>query len=193
MKGWVFRSPVFWKVLFWGLIADWGSKALINYFIEPSRDSPRSISELAGKIYPYPPGHIAITHFEHWSDHWYDLSGLMLGIYNLIERIRRFHISMAYMASARMVGILLLISLESIGQQRPQVSLCVLLGFWIAASIGNTGEVWSYGHATDWIWIRFGRPYLVANIADLLILAAGALLVFRPRRKDVKQTADEPG
>jgi hypothetical protein len=33
MQNWVFLRPLFWKVLFWGLVVDWGSKGLINLLI----------------------------------------------------------------------------------------------------------------------------------------------------------------
>ena len=55
MKNWVFLSPVFWRVLRWGLILDCGSKLLINLLIEPISFSRGSLSELVGKVYTLTP------------------------------------------------------------------------------------------------------------------------------------------
>lgn len=176
MKYWALLSPVFWRVLGWVLIADWGSKALINLLIEPIRFPRGPLSELVGKVFPYPPGHVSIAHTEHWHEHWYDLDGGTLQVYNLIERATPFQVPMVSFFLVVSLGVPLLISLASLGQRRPQVMQSIALGFWLAALIGNKGEAWLSGHVTDWIWVRFGRFSVFTNLADVMLLAALVIL-----------------
>ena len=180
MRNWVFLKPLFWKVLFFGLVADWGSKLVISLFINPIQFPRPAISELAGKVYPFPPGLFSIAHYEHWRDNWYDLHGLFQHIYNLIERITLFEVSASafFLFLLLLLGIPFLLSLSSIRGQRPNIPLSISLGFWIAAILGNTGELWLNGHVTDWIWIRFGSLSVFTNLADLMAYVAMPLLIF---------------
>lgn len=177
---------MFWKVLRWGLIADWGSKMLINLLVEPIQLPRGPLSSLLGKVYPYPPGHFSIAHFEHWHEHWYDLDGVAKIAYNLIEKITPFEVPMVWFFLAVLLAVPLLISLSSIGRQNPQVRLSIGLGFYFAAGIGNKGEVWLFGHATDWIWIKFSSFSAFTNFADLMLLVALVTLSFGRKQKDAK-------
>ena len=146
----------------WGLIADWGSKGLANLLIEPSRGPIGPLSGLVGRVYPYPPGAVAITHFEHWREQWYHLGGPTLGLYDLVERITPFHVPMVYAFFTIALVVPVLVSLGSIRSPRPQIGLSVALGFWVAAAIGNKVEILLFGHATDWLWLSLAaRPRII--------------------------------
>jgi lipoprotein signal peptidase len=178
MRNWVFIRPLFWKILFFGLLADWGSKGLIDLFIEPIKNSRRPISEFEGMVYPFPPGRLSIAHAEHWHANWYDLSGFMLQIHKFADWIIPFEISMQMSGFAVLFGLPLLVSLYSIGKRRPQMALTLALAFWFIAALGNKGEIWLTGHATDWIWIRIGGLSRITNLADLAAYAGILLLLF---------------
>ena len=149
MRNWVFFRPLFGKVLFWGLVADWGSKGLINLLIDPTKFPRKPISQLEGLVYPYPPGHLSIAHTEHWHEHWYDLDGLTLQLHKFADWVTSFDVSMHWSGFAVLLGLPFLLSLSSIGKRRPQVALTLALAFWFVAALGNKGEVWLTGHATD--------------------------------------------
>ena len=60
MTNCVILTPVFRTVLLLGLIADLGSKWLVNLLAETHQAG----DQLQGKVWPYPPGHVSITHAE---------------------------------------------------------------------------------------------------------------------------------
>ena len=93
---------------------------------------------------------------------------------------------MVWFFLAVVLAVPLLISLSSIGSEHPQVRLAMGLGFWFAALIGNKGEVGLFGHATDWIWIKFSSFSVFTNIADLWLLVALLTLSFGREPKDAK-------
>ena len=156
--------------------------------MEPIQFPPGPLSELLGKVYPYPPSIISIAHAEHWHEHWYDLQGLFLYAYNLIQRVSPFDLPMVLFFLALALGVPLLFSLSSIRRRRPQVGLSVGLGLWFAVFMGNKVEVWLFGHVTDWIWFRFGSYFsLFTNLADVMALVALVTLLFWQGSKDTKR------
>jgi hypothetical protein len=122
--------------------------------------------------------------------HWYDLDGLFLHAYNFTEKITPFDIPTASFYLTVALGVPLLIGLSSIRRQRPQVRQSVGLGFWFAALMGNKGEVWLFGHATDWIWVQFRSFSAFTNLADLMLVAALVTLSLGRGPKDVEGSSD---
>ncbi|MDP3063080.1 MAG: signal peptidase II [Chloroflexota bacterium] len=189
MTNWAFLSPLFRAVLMWGLVADWGSKILVNVVLEPLQLPIRSLSDLVGKVYPYPPTNVSIAHVEHWHKGWPDLEEDFIGrlitsATSLFERFTAVDAPEQWIYIAVIVSIPLLISLSSLGKRRPQPLLSAALGLWFVALIGNKGEVLLFGHATDWIWIRFWRFSVFTNLADLAAFLALVMLWFRPKPQD---------
>ena len=136
-------------------------------------------------IRAYPPGHVSITHAENVQEHWYDVTGGILGYdYELVDRITPIDILPEWFILGVVVGIPLMFSLPSIWQKRPQIVLSVGLALWFAALIGNKGEIWLFGHVTDWIWVNYGSFGKITNLADVMILVVFVLVLVTPRSKD---------
>ena len=181
MTNCVILTPVFRTVLLLGLIADLGSKWLVNLLAETHQAG----DQLQGKVWPYPPGHVSITHAENVQEHWYDVTGGILGYaYELVDRITPIDILPEWFILGVVVGIPLMFSLPSIWQKRPQIVLSVGLALWFAALIGNKGEIWLFGHVTDWIWVNYGSFGKITNLADVMILVVFVLVLVTLRSKD---------
>ena len=193
MRNWVFIRPLFWKVLFLGLVVDWGSKGLINLLVDPISLPIRSMSELQGKVFPYPPDRVFIAHAEHWHEHWYDfIDGLELQLYRLVDWIAPFDLSMAWFALAGSLAIPLGFSLFSIGNRKSNVALTVAIACLLVVFIGNKGEVWLTGHVTDWIGYRIsGNTAGFTNLSDLFAYVGIILIVYSywsRRKKPTKES-----
>ncbi len=188
MRNLVFIKPIFWRVLFWGLVIDWGSKLLANLFIDPMKFPRPPISELEGKVYPHPPGSVSVANAEHWHDHWYDVDGLFLKIYNLVEDVTPFDFPMVAFFLIMVIGVPLLFSISSIRQRHFNVWLAVGLALWFVAFIGNKGEILLFGHVTDWIWLRIWGMSMFTNLADGMAVAALVILSIGQKPEDSNES-----
>lgn len=142
----------FWNTFLVGLAISVAAKSLVNWAIEPIFPSSVPISSMEGQIFPFPPGLLAITHFQHWAD-----GGL---------------------GSLFIIGWALLIALLFLSLTNRAIHLGV--GLFLAGVISNQGEELLFGHATDFLFVRligFGGLTNLANLADLMIFFGVLLLL----------------
>ena len=142
----------FWKTLVWGLAISLGAKSLVNLVIEPIIPSSLPISSMEGQIFPFPPGILAITHFQHWTGGGF--------------------------GSLFVIGWALVIAFLFLSLTNRALHIGV--GLFLAGVISNRGEELLFGHATDFLFVRlvgFGNLTAVLNFADLMLFFGGLLLL----------------
>ncbi len=142
----------FWKTLVVGLAISLGAKSLVNRLIEPIIPSSVPISSMEGQIFPFPPGILAITHFQHWAD-----GGL---------------------GSLLVIGWALVIAFLFSSLTNRAIHMGA--GLFLAGVISNQGEELLFGHATNFLLVRligFGSLTAVLNFADLMLFFGGLLLL----------------
>lgn len=189
-RGWpsrsfVFFNGLFYKVLIVSLALSVISKSIINLAIEPV-DVDGSLADMEGQFYPYPPGRLAITHYENWHEGWPDYSDGIFGtVSSSIEWIIERFVEFDNLELVVFIGLVALIvgavTLSTIGKSRPGLSPeYVGLGLIFAAAISNQGEVALFGHATDFLLIRYSSSSDiggVANFADVMLVIGFVLIL----------------
>ena len=193
---WSYLNPVFWKTLGWGLSISILAKFTINLWIPPWPDNPQ-ISLLSDRMFPFPPKLIALTHAEHRFDGWPDYTDGVFGTIaaNLggwIEKYVQYDNTELWVWTAIIVMWFLLLSLHTVRRNPGDMLFSHIgLGLMVAALFSNQGEVAIFGHATDFIFVRFREDssrYIVTNLADLMVLLGLlCLLVISPIYERLKR------
>ena len=185
MRSWVFFQGLFYKVMVCSLAISAIAKLVINLAIEPIALGSR-MSEWEGRILPYPPGRFAVTHAEHWHDGWPDVSDGVIGKISsilgaLIERVVSYDNVETIVFAVIFAIIIWKISLATWGKPSTAAAYVYIgMGLIFAGGISNQGEIALFGHATDFIFIRYspsGGRIAIANLADVMLLVGFLLLL----------------